>query len=468
MYSDRDEDKVLKTLEEFEIFRASVQKLFEINNAQKLAPVTIYHFASQNDFRKFTRNASVGGFYTYRDRGPIIVMGSPRGYTKSAANSVLYHEYIHYLVRARGGVRFPTWYDEGIAEVFSTMQIKGNRVILGAIPEGRANTISSVRMMGIEKLFSIRSTNRGRLTTAKIYASGWLAAHFFAFGSNNGFDNYQAQLANMFKQINAGVPVDEAYNRFFDISYDALGEQINRYAKLRNYQVVAMLAPNINKDIHAQAMSENAAITEIAYLAQQMGQVDLTQNLLDDLKGASTEMSVALANYNRAKQQEATQSTFDTISTAFLSIEDSTDYLVQNLMAQTFDVLASRIQEQLLKTEDQTQYFAIKKMYTAIKVQVMKHYERSLNMTNSYSALIAMTEYYWKNNQRQKAIDTAVSVYNLASFTTSANMFVGEYMVKIQNAELAEYFLGNAINWSHSDETIARATALLAQLPAVK
>ncbi|MFT7411680.1 MAG: hypothetical protein ACI9J4_000019 [Paraglaciecola sp.] len=63
----------------------------------------------------------------------------------SSGMQTVFHEYIHYLVKATGSVNYPTWFNEGIAEFYATIQIKPDHVVIGNTLKRRANKKTSSR-----------------------------------------------------------------------------------------------------------------------------------------------------------------------------------------------------------------------------------------------------------------------------------------------------------------------------------
>lgn len=99
-----------------------------------------------------------------------------------------FHEYLHYLVMTNVPMRYADWYNEGIAELFSTMVVGDDYVYIGAVPEGRAGTLGKYGFIKPEELFSTtRQSGKGWRLWNKYYASAWLTTHYFTLGARNGY-----------------------------------------------------------------------------------------------------------------------------------------------------------------------------------------------------------------------------------------------------------------------------------------
>ena len=65
------------------------------------------------------------------------------------------HEYMHLLLRASGG-QFPPWLNEGLAEVYSTLEPVAKQVRIGAPPLGRLQALQRLSWIPVERLLQVR------------------------------------------------------------------------------------------------------------------------------------------------------------------------------------------------------------------------------------------------------------------------------------------------------------------------
>lgn len=78
----------------------------------------------------------------------------------SSGMQTVFHEYIHYLVKATGLVNYPTWFNEGIAEFYATIQIKPDHVVIGNTLKRRASKNAGSKLIKLDPLMS--ETNRSK------------------------------------------------------------------------------------------------------------------------------------------------------------------------------------------------------------------------------------------------------------------------------------------------------------------
>ena len=96
-----------------------------------------------------------------------------------------YHEFTHYILDCNFP-RVPAWLDEGLAEYYSTFEVKGDRATLG-VPLGQSIiSLNSDKMLWIpvDLLMSAsRPTDDLLITTPYFYLQSWATVHYLLHGS---------------------------------------------------------------------------------------------------------------------------------------------------------------------------------------------------------------------------------------------------------------------------------------------
>src|SRR5262245_9166779 len=100
------------------------------------------------------RKVPVAGYYQAgQDRDFIVLSGRVFPQTLT---SVVYHELTHYFL-ARGLVSRPTWLNEGLAEYFSTAEIRDDEISLGAISMDRLQLLKTNSLLPLKIFFYVHS-----------------------------------------------------------------------------------------------------------------------------------------------------------------------------------------------------------------------------------------------------------------------------------------------------------------------
>lgn len=188
LYSANSDRASRDVLEKMELLRALFLDTFKLK-VRLPQPVTIYYFDRQADFdgyrpRNYRSNVRYVGFCNnYPDRTVITL--APVGSDENIAE-VVYHEYIHCLFRITEQNPAP-WFNEGVAELFSTMKEDGEWLQLGHPVVGRVIDLKNGRMMPFDQLFSVTRESpvfRNSGHSGIFYAQSWAFLHYCRFGVN--------------------------------------------------------------------------------------------------------------------------------------------------------------------------------------------------------------------------------------------------------------------------------------------
>ena len=173
-------------LHHLELLRALFFDTFKLKERQPL-PITIYFFANAKDFKAYapaSQHQELGGYYLDQPDRAVIAI-SP-AWDHEWARHVIFHEYIHHLNRTVGATP-PLWYNEGLAELFSTIEFQRDRVVLGKHLPWYVTTLRNNGLLPLETLFAIESDspvyNNGK-HSGQFYAESWLLLHYLRYGNN--------------------------------------------------------------------------------------------------------------------------------------------------------------------------------------------------------------------------------------------------------------------------------------------
>jgi hypothetical protein len=101
-------------------------------------------------------------------------------------SALVFHELTHLVLRQNETARgLPPWYNEGHAELLSTIEIEDGHLNVGAYPQGRLNTLYRFPRLPLEKVLTagISGPGIGRDGMAAFYAQSWLIVHHAIFAS---------------------------------------------------------------------------------------------------------------------------------------------------------------------------------------------------------------------------------------------------------------------------------------------
>ena len=241
MYTDHEEAVALEVIEQLEIFRSTVLQFMNGVDVNNLPVVKVFLFKSEKLWKNTGQEMYVGGYFRNSIYGPVLAVNSVEG---EVDYPIVFHEYLHYLVMTSVPTRYADWYNEGIAEFFSTMVIEDDYIYIGAVPEQHVEVLSKYGFIRPEELFATNmSMEKGWRFKVKYYASAWLTTHYFTLGARNGFPSHYKANANFLNKVSEGVEHDRAYEESFDISYSDLYREIRYYARSKSKDGFAVDKP---------------------------------------------------------------------------------------------------------------------------------------------------------------------------------------------------------------------------------
>jgi len=184
--SQLDEGETVKWAEDFQLFIAALGEVIEVDE-RALPPLDIVLFESRDAFAPYRARTQSGtvnalaGFFS--NQGGWSVIGMPGNDGNGSAQQLTYHEAVHWYSSMLLG-RYPYWFTEGIAELFSTLAINGDEVTWGAaIPDN----IDYLRQTGLQAMADFFAVSRDAALheVDTFYPQAWLFVHYLLFGELN-------------------------------------------------------------------------------------------------------------------------------------------------------------------------------------------------------------------------------------------------------------------------------------------
>ncbi|HYJ91124.1 MAG TPA: DUF1570 domain-containing protein, partial [Pyrinomonadaceae bacterium] len=218
--SDKEIRHVASKLEEF---RETLRLLFNKMNLTSPIPTNVIVFKSNSAFKPFKPrradgkpdNWLAGYFQRGEDTNYIVV--STEGEDAEMFRTI-YHEYTHFVVNTNfGKSKVPTWFNEGLAEYYSTFQVVDDQKInLGLAQENHIYLLRDSKFIPLEQLFRVTGrdlTVQGDHSRTIFYAESWALIHYLIQGGKS--DGLGKFLAGVIK----GEPQDQAFQEAFQMNY---------------------------------------------------------------------------------------------------------------------------------------------------------------------------------------------------------------------------------------------------------
>lgn len=280
LFSANNDHESRELLHNLELLRALFLDTFKLQERQPL-DVTIYYFKKESDFSHYVAgnlsgNKNIAGYYMSQpDRGTIVV--SPM-WDDEAARHVIFHEYIHHLIGVSGEAP-PLWYNEGVAELYSSIEIGNDTLDLGKPLPWHVITLQHESLLPLETLFAVdfnSSIYKTGKHSGRFYAESWALLHYWFYGNSN-LD--RAKVSRFMDHIrNETERADPALRRkifqeTMGMDYPAMGELLERYVKSGSFRWGKITLPKIS-----DARSYEWSILEPAAVRERLAELDLRVN----------------------------------------------------------------------------------------------------------------------------------------------------------------------------------------------
>ena len=233
--SERDSREVLARLEQF---RAAVLKIFPLRSNRE-PPTTVILFDRDRQFELYRpirhgEHEEAGGYCIYDSAEGVIVLSAE--YDRAITQEIIFHEYVHLLLAARGDSP-PPWLNEGLAEFFSTFAIKKDKFEMGAHKPERVEVLLGTTLMPLGRLFAVEQESseyhegHGRDV---FYAESWLLVHYAILSEDRkttlpALQQFASLLAT------PGRPIEESFRKAFGMGYDEMERRLYGYLRGGRY-----------------------------------------------------------------------------------------------------------------------------------------------------------------------------------------------------------------------------------------
>ncbi|HZE71071.1 MAG TPA: tetratricopeptide repeat protein [Pyrinomonadaceae bacterium] len=297
-----------------EQFREVFTLLFRNINFSGTVPTTVIVFKSDSSYRPFKPNANLAGYFQPgQDVNYITLTTEVRG--DQNPFNVIFHEYTHLLVNNTMS-NAPTWFNEGLAEYYSTFSISNDqKIVLGNPIANHVFLLRENKMLPLKTLFQVDHKSpyyNERDKQSIFYAESWALVHYLILGN----DGQRAkQIGPFIKLVDSGVPMDQAFQQAFKIPFETIEKELREYIKRDSYPMITgTFAKKLEFDTESQAAPLGEAEAQ-AYLGDLLlhgnrpeSESYLQKALTLDPNLAMANASLGMLRVRQGKIDEARQS----------------------------------------------------------------------------------------------------------------------------------------------------------------
>src|SRR5258706_4449514 len=194
-------------------------------------PTRVYIFGDRRTFEQYSqaaigRSDKISGvFLSDRDGNHVLIAGSSKG-----VDRVVYHELTHYFLRNTVPSRVPLWFNEGLAEFYSTFSARKDTVDVGLPVAQHLAWLHNESLIPLRELFAVNHDSKEYHEGNRqgvFYAESWALVHYLMIGNPARRD----QLGTYVGLIASGKSIDDAFQAAFHSSYAELEGELRRYVR---------------------------------------------------------------------------------------------------------------------------------------------------------------------------------------------------------------------------------------------
>jgi tetratricopeptide (TPR) repeat protein len=239
--SEKDIRKVATRLEQF---RETFRRLMTQASFDSAIPTNVIVFKSNSAYKPFKPKRAdgkiddyVAGFFQPgRDVNYITL--STEGESTGQMYETIFHEYIHFLVNVNfGKTDVPAWFNEGIAEYYSTFEIEKDQIAkLGIFQQSHIDLLSRSKLMPLADLFAVSKyqlLQQGNHSRSIFYAQSWALLHYLYQHPKPEVRNGVGKFIDALAQK---VQPEQALQTAFQMNYAQMEGELKKYVNKSSYQ----------------------------------------------------------------------------------------------------------------------------------------------------------------------------------------------------------------------------------------
>ncbi len=312
--SEKDIRKVGTRLEQF---RAAFQKIFTKVEISQPIDTNVIVFKNKKSYKPFLPkkengkpDTGIAGYFKGGNDQNFITLSMDG--RDSETYHTIFHEYTHFIVDSHfGKSRIPPWFNEGLAEYYSTLKVEKNqKVKLGLVIDGRLSVLARNSLIPFEDFFAI--SNRalhanGGNTRSIFYAQAWALIHYLMQSGKS------VELSRFLVYVLDGTDPKDAFMKAFGEDYKTMEKELRNYVRQRRFYgtFVELREPlNVESGFSSKKISEadsNAYLGDLLYHMHEKEDAEkyLTASLAADPNNLRANVAMGLLRVSQERKDEA-------------------------------------------------------------------------------------------------------------------------------------------------------------------
>jgi Tfp pilus assembly protein PilF len=225
-----------------EELRAIFSRLQGRDRFDVYVPVTVILFQNGGDYEFFKPTyrgdlrRDVAGYFLPSPDINYITLSLEAGRGRDP-HSVLFHEYVHALVR-NNYAGAPLWLNEGLAQYYSEFELSKDRrrVNLGRQLTYRLEYLARGEFLPLDTLLSVEASSshyQQHDLHPLFYAQSWALVHYLLHDATGA---RPLQLARYLELLGAGQTVAESFREAFKVDFGEMESELRAYVRAARYR----------------------------------------------------------------------------------------------------------------------------------------------------------------------------------------------------------------------------------------
>lgn len=230
LYTDAGAETGTAISRRLERFRGVFARLAPSLELRSPAPTTLFAFRDADSYGPFKSREdrpgarTLGQFSRTRDGNYLTLDASA---VDAGAIGVIYHEYVHFLV-LNNFPKVPLWFNEGLAEYYSTFELDGTQATLGLPVERHVRRLRQETDLSLDELLTVDSEAAAEHKAEEVgrfYGLSWLLVHYLLSGGDEEIDG----IVDYFDRLGDGESPDRAFDRAFGRAMSTMAAELRTY-----------------------------------------------------------------------------------------------------------------------------------------------------------------------------------------------------------------------------------------------
>jgi tetratricopeptide (TPR) repeat protein len=258
----------------FEQVHSFFQQAFALDGTAA-QPVRIVSFRSDKEYLPYRPTEVADAFFEPGFEHDYIVMKNP----STDLYPTAIHEYTHMLLR-QTKLDVPPWLNEGLAELYSSLEPEGSKIVVGKVIPGRIHTLARDPWIDLRTLVSAGANSplySQKAHAEMFYAESWALVHMLTLD-----ERYSPSLRAMMDALKDGDSVG-AFQKAYGKPIGKVQEDLKAYFDGNRFNAAVF-------DIQLPAEEEEPAVEPGAAMLARLALAELMSN-------DRTKLDQALAAY---------------------------------------------------------------------------------------------------------------------------------------------------------------------------